>query len=332
MTTFPFRALRLGALRTIAALALACTAIAAAAQGYPSKPITMYIPFPPGGATDALMRVLAPALGKQLNQAVVIENLSGAGGTIGMSKVANANPDGYSLLFNNVAQSVAATMFGARSLDPIKSFEPVGMVAFVPMVLVAGSGYAPNSLQEVLAEARITKISIATSGLGSATQLCSMLLMNATKTQMMPVPYKGAGPAIIDVLANRVDLLCDQPPGTAAFINSGKMKAYAIATKTRLAILPDVPTFAEAGLSNFEVASWHGIYAPKGTPAVITTAISTALQAALQDPALIKSFDQIGAQRVTSEQATPSALRDYLRADIARWTPLIKDVDKSSTN
>ena len=334
MTTSFLRASMTRAFGSLLGLALVGSTLLGAAPAladtYPSRPITVYVPFPPGGATDALMRSLAPALGKVLRQSVIIENTGGAGGTIGMSRVANANPDGYSLLFNNVAQSVAATMFGAKNLDPVTSFEPVGMVAFVPMVLVAGSGFAPNTLKEVLAEAKNGKVSIATSGFGSATQLCSMLLMNATHLKMMPVPYKGAGPAIVDVAANRVDLLCDQPPGTAAFIKDGRMKAYGIATKQRLSILPDVPTFAEAGLPGFEVSSWHGLYAPKGTSPAITAALSKALQHALEDPALKASYDMIGAQPVTAAQATPAALRDYLQADIRRWTPLIKDVDKAT--
>jgi tripartite-type tricarboxylate transporter receptor subunit TctC len=294
---------------------------------YPDKPITIYNPFPPGGATDALVRALGPALSRDLHQPVIIENLGGAGGTIGMSRVAGSSPDGYSLLFNNVAQSVAAKLYNAKGLDPITSFEPVGMVAFVPMVLVSAVNFPSKDLRSLLERAAHEKLSIATSGLGSATQLCSMLIMNATHTTLMPVPYKGAGAAMVDVLAGRVDLLCDQPPGTVSFIKGGKMRAYAIATKRRLPILPDVPTFAEAGLPDFEVASWHGLYAPKGTSAAVTARLSKALQQALQDPALKALFEQIGAQIVTPQQATPAALRDYLRQDVDRWTPLIKNLD-----
>lgn len=310
-------------------VALLCGMNAASADTYPSKTITMYVPFPPGGTTDTLIRILVKSMAQNLDQNIVVQNLGGAGGTIGMARVAQADPDGYTLLFNNVAQSVAPLMFKAKGLDPIKSFEPVGMVAFVPMMLVSRSGLGPKTLKEVLELSKKKKLSIATSGLGSATQLCALLLMNASHADLMPIAYRGAGPAIIDVVGGRVDLLCDQPTDTASYINTGKMTGYAIASQSRIPILPDVPTFTEQGLP-IVMSSWHGIYAPKGTPKAVTEKLSASLQKALLDPELKKAFDQLGAQTVSQQQATPGALRDYLKADIARWTPLVKDAAADS--
>ncbi len=267
----------------------------AQAGAYPDKTITMYVPFPPGGTTDTLVRVLVKSMSLNLHQNIIVQNLTGAGGTIGMMRVAQSDPDGYTLLFNNVAQSVAPMMFKSKALDPVNSFEPVGMVAFVPMILVARSGFAPKTLQDVLALAKTQKLSIATSGLGSATQLCALLLMKVSGTNMSSIAYRGAGQAIIDVVGGRIDLLCDQPTDTTSYINSKTMTAYAIASKTRLAILPNVPTFSEAGLP-LEMSSWHGLYAPKGTPKDVVAKLSVSLQQALLDPALKKAFDQLGAQ------------------------------------
>ncbi len=288
---------------------------------YPSKPITMVIPFPPAGSTDVLGRLLAQSMSKSLQQTVLVENTGGAGGTIGAARVSRLPADGYNLLFHNMAHASAPALYSKLTYDPVTDFEPIGIVTEVPMILVARKDFPANNLQGVLAYAkeRPGKINFANAGVGATSNLCEALLQSTTNTKWLSVPYKGTGPALNDLLAGQVDFICDQPASTLSHLRAGSLKPIAVATKSRLKSLPDVPTFAESGLPNFELTVWHGLYAPKNTPKAVIEKLNAALLTALRDPDLIQRFNDMSALIAKPEQANPDALRTFLKADIDRW-------------
>jgi len=293
---------------------------------YPNKPITVIIPFPPAGSTDVLGRILAQYMGKSLNQTVLVENTGGAGGTIGAAKVARAPADGYTLLFHNMAHASAPALYAKLSYDPATDFEPIGYVNAVPMILVAKKGFAFDEIKGVVGYAKSNpgKINFANAGIGSTSHLCDVLLQYTTGANWLDIPYKGTGPALNDLLGGQVDMICDQPASTLGHIKSANLKPIAVATSTRLKILPDVPTFAESGLPGFELAVWHAIYAPKGTPRAVVDKLSTALRAALKDPQLVQKYNEMSAIIATPEQATPEYLKGFLKTDLERWRVAMK--------
>ncbi len=305
---------------------LTATGHALAQSDYPSKPVTVLIPFPPAGSTDVLGRLLAQAMSKPLQQSMPVENVGGAGGTIGAGKAARATADGYALLFNNMAHASAPALYAKLPYDPLGDFEPLGLVAEVPMILVARKGLPADDLAGVLAYARANpgKLNFAHAGVGATSQLCEVLLQGATGVKWASIPYKGTGPALNDMLGGQVDLICDQPASTLGHIRSGALKPIAVATAARLKILPAVPTMAESGLKDFQLAVWHGLYAPKGTPRPVVDKLAAALQAALRDPALTERYTEMSAAIATPDQATPEALRVFLRNDIERWKSTMK--------
>lgn len=300
---------------------------ASAQSDFPSRPLTMVIPFPPSGSTDVLGRLLAQSMSRFLQQTIVIENTGGAGGTMGAARVARAKPDGYTLLFHNMAHASAPALYARLSYDPVADFEPIGIVTEVPMILVAHKDFPASNLQGVLAFARANpeKLNFANAGIGATSQLCEVLMKSASGAKWTSVPYKGTGPALNDLLGRQVDLICDQPASTLGHIKSGTVKAIAVATRSRLDILPDVPTFAESGLPGFELAVWHGLYAPKGTPKVVVEKIASALRQALRDPALVQRFQEMSASIASPEQATPEALGSFLKMDVERWKTALKN-------
>lgn len=312
------------------AAALLCGGLvgtATAQSEFPSKPITLFIPFPPAGSTDVLGRILAQAMGKQLQQTVLVENTGGAGGTIGAAKVARAQPDGYTVLFHNMAQASAPALYAKLPYDPVADFEPIGIVTEVPMILVARKNFPADNLQGILSfvKANPDKLNFANAGIGATSHLCEVLMKSATGAKWTTIPYKGTGPALNDMLGGQVDLICDQPASTLGHIKSGSLKPIAVATSSRLKTLPDVPTFAESGLPGFELAVWHGLYAPKGTPKAAVEKIAAALRQALRDPALVQRYQDMSALIASQEQATPEALRNFLQADVARWKKALKE-------
>ena len=319
---FPARRLLLAALLAAAV----CPGAVLAQADYPARPITLVIPFPPAGSTDVLGRLLAQAMGKALQQTVVVENVGGAGGTIGSAKVARAAADGYTLLFHNMAHASAPSLYARLPYDPLGDFEPVGIVTEVPMILVARKTLPTDTLQSVIdyAKANPGKLNFANAGIGATSHLCEVLLRSATGANWTSIPYKGTGPALNDLLGGQVDLICDQPASTLGHIKSGGLKPIAVATKSRLKALPNVPTFAASGLAGFELAVWHGLYAPKRTPQVVTAKLAAALQQALQDPSLVKQYGEVNALIATPEQATPEALRRFVKADVERWKTALK--------
>jgi tripartite-type tricarboxylate transporter receptor subunit TctC len=310
--------------RIAVALALISSG-AAQAQDYPNKTITLVVPFAAGGPTDTVARLVAQSMGTKLKQTIIVENVGGAGGTIGAARVAKAAPDGYTLFLHHIGHSTAPALYRKLSYNAMDSFEPIGLVTDVPMTLVARKDFPAKDFKELLAyvKANKAKVTYANAGLGSASHLCGMLFMTAIGTDLTTVPYKGTGPAMNDLLGGQVDFMCDQTTNTTSQIKGGKIKVYGVTTKTRLASMPDVPTLNEAGLPGFEVAVWHGMYAPKGTPKPIIDAVSGALQVALKDPVVKQRFADLGTEPVPEARARPDALRAHLKAEIERWTPII---------
>jgi tripartite-type tricarboxylate transporter receptor subunit TctC len=314
-------------IRYIAAgLALVASAAAHAQANYPSKNITMIVPFAAGGPTDTVARLIAQSMGKTLNQTVIVENVGGAGGTIGAARVAKADPDGYTIFLHHIGQSTAPALYRKLSYNAIDSFEPIGLVTDVPMTFVARKDFPAKDFKELISyvKANKAKVTYANAGVGSASHLCGMLFMSAIETELTTVPYKGTGPAMNDLLGGQVDIMCDQTTNTTSHIKGGKIKAYVATTKTRVPSLPDIPTTTEAGLPNFQVAVWHGLYAPKSTPKPVVDKLAGALQTALKDPTVKQRFADLGTEPVAENRATPEALRTFLKSEIDKWTPIIK--------
>lgn len=298
----------------------------ASAQNYPTRNITMVIPFAAGGPTDTVGRLIAEAMSKTLGQQVIIENLAGAGGTRAAAQVAKANPDGYTILLHHIGMSTAPTLYRKLAYNVETDFEPIGLVTDAPMSLIARPNFEAKDLKGVLEyiAKNKEKTSYANAGIGSASHLCGMLFQAAVKQQLNTVNYNGTGPAMNDILGGHVDLMCDQTTNTTGQIKGGKVKAYAVTTKTRVKNLPELPTMDEAGLKGFEVAVWHGVYAPKGTPKDVIAKLTAALQTALKDQKVIDSFANLGTEPVPQDQATPAAHAAKLKAEIAKWRPLIQ--------
>jgi tripartite-type tricarboxylate transporter receptor subunit TctC len=313
-------------MRVFVLLGLMATASAAFAQDYPTKPVTVVVPFAAGGPTDTLARNLGVALTGILKQQVIIDNSGGAGGTIGINKVAKAKPDGYTLLLMHIGMSTSPALYRKLPYDTLNDFEYIGQVADVPMTLLGKKGLQANNLKELVAyiKANKDKLSYANAGLGAASHLCGLLFMSAIEADMTTVPYKGTAPAMTDLIGGQVDIMCDQTTNTTQQIKAGTVKVYGVTTKQRLAAMKDVPTLAEQGLKDFEVAVWHGLYAPKGTPKPVLDKLVAALQAAVQDPGLKARLAELGAEPVPVSKATPESLRTQLQSEIKKWDPIIK--------
>ena len=287
------------------------------------------MPLAAGGPTDRVARDLAEALRKQFgNVSVVVDNVAGAGSSIGATKAMRANPDGYTLLLNHIAMS---TMPGLVRNLPFKvesDFEYLGMINDVPMTVITKPSMPANNWKELTAwiAANKGKINLGNAGVGSASHLCGLLLQTALQTDMTPVPYKGTAPAITDLIGGQIDLMCDQTTNTTSQIEAKKVKAFAVTTSHRLTTpaLKDLPTLQESGLKDFEVTIWHGLYAPKGTPPDVLAKISTAMKAALKDPDFIKKEEGLGAVVVTDKRMEPAEHKKFVQAEIAKWTPIIK--------
>ena len=299
---------------------------AQAADAFPSKVITLIVPFAAGGPTDTVARVIGQAMGTDLKQQVIIENVAGAGGTVAAARVARSAPDGYTLFIHHIGQSTAPALYRKLSYNAIDDFEPIGLVTDVPMTLVARKDFPAKDLKELIAyvKAHKDKVTLANAGLGAASHLCGTLFMSAIQTDLTTVPFKGTGPAMNDLLGGQVDIMCDQTTNTTGQIKGGKIKAYGVTSMTRVPSLPDIPTMNEAGLPNFEVVVWHGLYAPKGTPKPIIERIDKALKFALKDANVRQRFAELGTEPVADNRATPEALRAHLRAEIDKWGPIIK--------
>ncbi|MET0164416.1 MAG: tripartite tricarboxylate transporter substrate-binding protein [Vicinamibacterales bacterium] len=307
-------------------LVIAFAAPAAIAQPYPTKPVTIIVPAAAGGPSDTVARVLAPALGKELNGTVIIENQGGAGGTVGAGRVARAPGDGYTLYLYHIAHATWPALYRKLAFDVINDFEPIGLINDVPMTIVGKKDLAATDFKELLPwlKANGEKVTIGNAGIGSASHLCGLLFMQAIQTKLTPVPYKGTGPAMNDLLGGKIDLICDQTTNTTSQIKSGKINVYAVTTPGRLQGMKDVPTLSELGLKNFELSAWHGLWAPKGTPKPVIDQLSKALQAAIKDPSVTQRFADLGAVPVQDTDATPAALQTRVKTEVERWGPIIK--------
>ena len=298
----------------------------ASAQAYPTKAVTLIVPFAAGGPTDTVARTVAALMSKSLGQTVVVENVGGAGGNIGNEKVAKAAPDGYTLLLMHIGISTSATLYRNLRYNAVTDLEPIGLVTTVPMTMIANKDFPPNNMKEMIAyvKANKDKVSYANAGIGAASHLCGMLFMSAIQTDLLTVPYKGTAPAMTDLLGGQVNLMCDQTTNTTSQIKGGKVKVYGVTSKTRVASLPDVPTMDEAGFKDFEVGIWHGMWAPKSTPKPIVDKLNAALNEALNNEDLKKKFADLGTAPEPAERRKPEVLRAFLPAEIAKWGPIIK--------
>jgi tripartite-type tricarboxylate transporter receptor subunit TctC len=310
-------------------IALAAATLAVAAQAFPDKPITIVVPFAAGGPTDKVARDFAEAVRKQLNNAtVVVENVGGAGGTLGANKVAKAAPDGHTLLLYHVGMATSPSLYRNLPYKTLDDFEYLGMINDVPMTLIGRSTLPANNYPELIKwlEANKGKINLANAGLGAASHLCGLLFQQAVKIDMQTVPYKGTAPAMTDLIGGQVDIMCDQTTNTTGQIEAGKVKAYAVTSPQRLATpaLSKLPTLDESGLKGFNVSIWHGLYAPKGTPKAVLDQLNTALRAALKDPEFIKREEALGAVVVTDARLSPAEHKKFVAAEIDKLGTAIK--------
>ncbi len=306
--------------------AAALVAGAASAQTYPSKPMTMVIPFAAGGPTDVVGRLIAQSMSKTLGQQVIVENTVGAGGTIAAARVARAAPDGYTLLLHHIGQSTAPSLYRKLPYDALTAFETIGLVTDVPMTVVAKGNFPAKNFGELVqyVKANKDKVNLANAGTGSASHLCGLLFQEAIGVTVATIPYKGTAPAMNDLLGGQVDIMCDQTTNTTSYIKSGKIKAYAVTTPKRLAVLPDLPTTRESDLPALDVAVWHGLYAPKGTPRDVVTKVNGALKVALKDPLVIERFAGLGTEPVAESRTTPEVHKQFLTAEVAKWKKVIE--------
>jgi tripartite-type tricarboxylate transporter receptor subunit TctC len=311
----------------LGAAAAALVAGAAAAQDYPTGPVTIVVPFSAGGPTDTVTRLIAEPMSAALGQQIVVQNVAGAGGTLAATQVAQAPADGYTVLMHHIGMSTAPSLYTDLPYDPQTDFAPVGLVTIVPMTIIARKDFEPNTFQELVdyVKANADTVTYANAGIGAASHLCGMLFMEAIDTQLTTVPYQGTGPAMTDLLGGQVDFMCDQTTNTTGQIQGGEVKAYAVTTSERLDTLPDLPTTAEAGLPDFQVGVWHGLYVPDGTPEEVVAKLTEALQVALQDENVSTRFAELGTSPVSTEEATPEAHAQHLAAQTELWRPIIEE-------
>jgi tripartite-type tricarboxylate transporter receptor subunit TctC len=308
---------------------LSLSAVPAAWAQYPDKPVTLVVPFAAGGPSDKIARDLAEALRKPLGQTVIVDNTAGAGGTIGAARVARAKPDGYTLLVHHIGLATAPALYKKLPYDTLKDFEYLGLVNEAPSVLIGRTTLAANNLAELrkwIADSA-GRVNLANAGVGSASHLCGLMLQGALKSKMVAVPYKGTGPAMTDLIGGQVDLMCEQATNAVPQIEGKKVKVYGVSSKERLNLpsLAQTPTLAEAGLTDFNVTVWHGVYAPRGTPPEVLARLNAALREALKDPDLVKRQEALGLRLVTDARLGASGHKAYVQAEMARWGKVIKD-------
>ena len=300
--------------------------VGAAAQAYPSRPITLVLPFSAGGQTDAIARILAEPMRALLGQPIIMENISGAGGAIGVGRVARAAPDGYTLILGSQSQFVNSGAVYTLPYDLVTDFQPVALLASSPYVILAKTGIPAKDLKELIAwiKANHNKVSQGHVGAGSGPHLCGIDMQNRIDTRWTFVPYRGGSQAMQDLMGGQIDLYCTTPGSSIAMVRGGHVKAYAIAGKTRLAAASSIPTVDEAGLPGLHVLAWHGLWAPKGTPEAVVNKLNAAVTAALADRAVANRLADIGLDVAPRAEQTPEALGAFQKAEIEKWWPIIK--------
>lgn len=302
--------------------------VGAARAEFPEKPVTLVVPFAAGGPSDKIARDLAEALRKKLNQTVIVENVGGAGGTLGAAKVATATADGYTLLAHHIGFATAPTLYRKLAYKGIDDFAYLGLINEAPSTLIGRTTLPAKSFADLRKwiAADPTKVNLAHAGVGSASHLCGLMLQSALKTELTTVPYKGTGPAMTDLMGGKVDLMCEQATNAVPQIEGGKVRAFAVTSKERMKIpsLASLPTLAESGLPDFSVTVWHGLYAPKNTPAPVLAKLNDALRGALKDPELIKRQEALGITVVSDARVEPAAHKKFVEAEVARWAKVIQ--------
>jgi tripartite-type tricarboxylate transporter receptor subunit TctC len=322
---------RLSFLRSIVGLGLILVGAllptgGASAQTYPSRPIKMIVPFAAGGPSDVAGRTLADALARRLGQPVVVENVGGAGGNVGAARVAQSAPDGYTLMFTNLSMAMSPALYSDLAYDPVRDFVSIGIAVLSPTMLVARPHFATVPFKDFIEYLKSNgeKVAAATTGPGGPSYLCASLLMKQLGTRFNLIPYKGTGPAMTDVVAGRVDFVCDAVITASVQAKAGNVKAYGIVGAARSQIMPDLPTLAEQGLPNVAMQVWSALYAPKATPGPIVDRISGALQATLNDQDFQSKAKAVGQEIVSPGLATPAGAAAFLQAEINRWAPILK--------
>lgn len=308
-------------------LAIALFATAARAE-FPDKPITLVVPFAAGGPSDKIARDLAEALRKPLNQTVVVENVGGAGGTLGAAKVARASADGYTLLVHHIGFATAPALYRKLPYRAVEDFAFLGLINEAPSALIGRTTLPARNFADLKKWMTVNdgKVNLAHAGVGSASHLCGLMLQNALKLDLTTVPYKGTGPAMTDLIGGQVDLMCEQATNAVPQIEGGKVQVYGVSSMQRLKLpaLAGVPTLAESGLAEFNVSVWHGLYAPQDTPPAVLTKLNAALRTALKDPELVKRQEALGIAVITDGRLEPAGHKKFVEAEIARWSKVIK--------
>ena len=309
------------------AAALVAAAPVAFAEGYPARSVTVVVPFPAGGPSDVVARIVTEHMGRTLGQQLVIENVGGAGGTIGSGRVAAAHPDGYTLLAGSMGSHVSAPVLTPNiKYDPARDFIPIGFTAHSPAVIVARKDFPAKDLREFVDYVKKNGDSVkqAHGGIGASSHMACLLFNAAAGTKPSAVAYRGTGPAMNDLVGGHVDFFCEQAVSVAPQISGGAIKAYAVSATERLPILPDVPTAREAGL-NYQMSIWAGIFAPTGTPSEAVDKLAAALDKALDDPGVRKRLADLGGSIPAKDERTPAKFGSFVKAEIARWSPILKN-------
>ncbi|MFH1341139.1 MAG: tripartite tricarboxylate transporter substrate-binding protein [Pseudomonadota bacterium] len=319
---FNRRTILTGAIAAISTFA----AHASAQTAFPTKPITLIVPAASGGPTDTVARLIAESMGRTLGQTVVVENLGGAGGTLGMARVSKSAADGYTVAVWHIAHATAPALYDSLKYDVVEDFDHLGRITDVPMTLVSKPALPPTNVAELLAWIRANKdkATYGHAGVGSASHLCMLMLMKELGVQINGIPYRGTGPAMNDLLGGQFDVMCDQTTNTTNQIKENRIKGFAVTTKTKVSSLPDLPPLDAGAVKGFEVSAWHAMWAPKGLPKEASDKLVAALQAALNDPKVIERFASLGTEPVKAELATPAALKSHLAAEVPRWGAVIK--------
>jgi len=308
-------------------LAIACLAVSAAgasAQPYPSRPIRIVVPYPAGGPTDILARLVGERLSRNLNQTLIIENKPGASSMIGMDTVARAAPDGYTILINASLHIIVPAIVDKVLVDPIEGFTPVTQLGAVPLIMVVSKDSPAKTAADIVADAKENpgKLTYGSSGVGASSHLAGAMLMKMTGIQMIHVPYKGSAPALQDVLAKNINFMIDTTPASIGLVQSGSLKAIGVSAPKRLSVLPDVPTISESGVPGYNVQSWYGVWMPHGTPKEIVAKISKEIEEIFKLPDVRERLKTLGAEPTTS---TPEEFAAFTVSELKRWSDLVKE-------
>lgn len=310
----------------LAALATFALATSAAAQGFPARPVTIVVPFAAGGPSDVMARILAEHMKVTLGEAVLVENVTGAAGSIGVGRAAKSPPDGYTISFGHLGTHVANGAVYKLNYDLVGDLDPVVLLPSNPMIIVSKNAVPAKTLKELLAwlKSLPTPAAAGTAGAGSGSHVAGLAFEAATGVKLQYVPYRGTGPAMNDLVAGQIDLIVDQTSNSIQQVRAGNIRAYAIVGSKRVESAPDIPTTDEAGLPGFHMTLWSGMWVPKGTPKDVIAKLNAAAVAALNDPGVKKQFESLGLQTTPPDKRTPEALGEWQKAEIAKWWPIIK--------